>query len=117
MKLKSSSQPISAAARRILPQLILTDARSPIRSTPMLSRRHALAAFAAVALTAGSLMTFAPAAAETLTKPSLRLKWLPHPQFAAFYLPLAKGYYKAEGIDLAINPGGPNLLTENLVAT
>ena len=25
----------------------------------------------------------------------------------------AKGYYKAEGIDLTINPGGPNLLAEN----
>jgi NitT/TauT family transport system substrate-binding protein len=84
---------------------------------PMLSRRHALAALAAVALTAGSLTTAAPAAAETLTKASLRLKWLPQAQFAGFYVALAKGYYKAEGIDLAINPGGPNLLTENLVAT
>ena len=84
---------------------------------PMLSRRHALTALAAVALTAGSLTTAAPAAAETLTKASLRLKWLPQAQFAGFYVALAKGYYKAEGIDLAINPGGPNLLTENLVAT
>jgi NitT/TauT family transport system substrate-binding protein len=30
---------------------------------------------------------------------------------------LAKGYYKEAGIDLTINPGGPNLLTENLVAS
>ena len=85
--------------------------------TLMLSRRHALAALAAVALTTGSLTTAAPAAADTLTKASLRLKWLPQAQFAGFYVALAKGYYKAEGIDLAINPGGPNLLTENLVAT
>ena len=42
---------------------------------------------------------------------------MPQAQFAGFYVALAKGYYKAEGIDLTINPGGPNLLTENLVAT
>jgi NitT/TauT family transport system substrate-binding protein len=63
------------------------------------------------------LTTVAPAAAETLFKASLRLKWLPQAQFAGFYVALANGYYKAEGIDLTINPGGPNLLTENLVAT
>ncbi len=56
------------------------------------------------------------AAAEPV-KASLRLKWLPQTQFAGFYYALAMGYYKEEGIDLTINPGGPNLLTENLVAT
>ena len=55
--------------------------------------------------------------AQTLTKASLRLKWLPQTQFAGFYLAKARGYYADEGIDLTINPGGPNLLTENLVAT
>src|SRR5260370_41039479 len=83
----------------------------------MLSRRHALAAFAAVALTAGSLPTSPAAATETLTQASLRLKWLPQAQFAGFYVALATGYYKAERIDLTINPGCPNLLTENLVPT
>jgi NitT/TauT family transport system substrate-binding protein len=83
----------------------------------MLSRRHALAAVAAASLAAASPVNSVPAAAQTLTKASLRLKWLPQAQFAGFYVALAKGYYKAEGIDLTINPGGPNLLTENLVAT
>jgi NitT/TauT family transport system substrate-binding protein len=83
----------------------------------MPSRRHALAALAAATLAAGALITARPAAAEDLTKASLRLKWLPQAQFAGFYVALAKGYYRAERIDLAINPGGPNLLTENLVAT
>ncbi len=80
----------------------------------MLTRRHALAAAAAIALAAALP---APGTAAELTKASLRLKWLPQAQFAGFYVALAKGYYKAEGIDLTINPGGPNLLTENLVAT
>lgn len=81
----------------------------------MLSRRHALSVLSAIALATGSLVTAAPAA--ELQKASLRLKWLPQAQFAGFYVAAAKGYYKAEGIDLTINPGGPNLLTENLVAT
>jgi NitT/TauT family transport system substrate-binding protein len=84
---------------------------------PNLSRRRALAAVAAVALAAGFSTASVPAAAEPLTKASLRLKWLPQAQFAGFYVAVAKGYYKAEGIDLTINPGGPNLLAENLVAT
>lgn len=50
-------------------------------------------------------------------KASLRLKWLPQAGYAGFYVANAKGYFKEEGIDLTINPGGPNLLTENLVAT
>ena len=73
-------------------------------------RRHLLAAAAA-------LPVIRSAGAQGLAKASLRLKWLPQTQFAGFYLAKARGYYAAEGIDLAINPGGPNLLTENLVAT
>jgi NitT/TauT family transport system substrate-binding protein len=83
----------------------------------MLSRRDALIFVAAAALTATSPAKPVPAAAEALTKASLRLKWLPQAQFAGYYLALDKGYYRDGGLDLTINPGGPNLLTENLVAT
>jgi NitT/TauT family transport system substrate-binding protein len=55
--------------------------------------------------------------AQGTQRATLRLKWLPQTQFAGFYLAKARGYYAAEGIDLTINPGGPNLLTENLVAS
>lgn len=79
----------------------------------MLKRRDVMAAFAALTLAA----TARGAAAQEMQKASLRLKWLTQAQFAGFYVALEKGYYKAEGIDLTINPGGPNLLTENLVAT
>lgn len=57
------------------------------------------------------------ASAAGLTPASLRLKWLPQAQFAGYYVAAANGYYKDNGIDLTINPGGPNLLTENLIAT
>src|SRR5690349_13750171 len=84
----------------------------------MLNRRNVLAAFAAAAIgLQGIGMGAAPAAAQDMVDASLRLKWLTQAQFAGFYVALEKGYYKDEGINLTINPGGPNLLTENLVAT
>jgi NitT/TauT family transport system substrate-binding protein len=83
----------------------------------MPTRRNLLSAFALIAAVAGSALTSTAAMSQDLTKASLRLKWLPQAQFAGFYVAAAKGYYKAEGIDLTINPGGPNLLAENLVAT
>lgn len=84
----------------------------------MIQRRQILAALAATAISLQSLgLSTTPAAAQQLVNASLRLKWLTQSQFAGFYVALEKGYYKAEGINLTINPGGPNLLTENLVAT
>lgn len=47
----------------------------------------------------------------------MRLKWLAQAQFAGFYVAEAKGYYAEEGIDITINPGGPNLNAETLVAS
>jgi NitT/TauT family transport system substrate-binding protein len=77
-----------------------------------MQRRHLLTAAGAAAVLPALRIH-----AQGLTKATLRLKWLAQTQFAGFYLAKARGYYEAEGIDLTINPGGPNLLTENLVAT
>ncbi|CAN5357628.1 ABC transporter substrate-binding protein [soil metagenome] len=49
-------------------------------------------------------------------KATFRLKWLPQAQFAGYYVAKAKGFYDAAGVDLTINPGGPNLSSEALVA-
>ena len=81
----------------------------------MLNRRHVLAGLTTAL--AGPAFLANTARAQGLQKVSLRLKWLPQAQFAGFYVAAAKGYYKDAGLDLTINPGGPNLLTENLVAT
>jgi NitT/TauT family transport system substrate-binding protein len=62
----------------------------------------------------GLVGTGAAGAAE---KVSLRLKWLPQAQFAGYYVAQAKGYYAAEGLEVTINPGGPNIVAENLVAS
>jgi NitT/TauT family transport system substrate-binding protein len=81
----------------------------------MMNRREVLAGLTTAA--AGTVLQAAPATSQNLTKATLRLKWLPQAQFAGFYVAAAKGFYREQGIDLTINPGGPNLLTENLVAT
>ncbi len=55
--------------------------------------------------------------ASAAEKVSLRLKWLAQAQFAGFYVAKAKGFYDQGGLDLTINPGGPNLNVETLVAS
>lgn len=49
-------------------------------------------------------------------KVSIRLKWLHQAQFAGYYVAKEKGFYKDEKLDVTINPGGPQLVAENLVA-
>lgn len=50
-------------------------------------------------------------------KVSVRLRWLPQAQFAGYYVAKAKGFYKAAGLDVTINPGGPNINVETLVSS
>jgi NitT/TauT family transport system substrate-binding protein len=54
---------------------------------------------------------------EAAEQVSLRLKWLHQAQFAGYYVAQAKGYYKEEGLEVTVNPGGPQIVAENLVAS
>lgn len=65
----------------------------------------------------GAATLLLAAGAQAQEKASVRLKWLTQAQFAGFYVAKEKGFYLAEGIDLTINPGGPNLNAESLVAS
>ncbi|QWU16015.1 NitT/TauT family transport system substrate-binding protein [Paenibacillus sophorae] len=56
----------------------------------------------------------APAADPVPVK--LQLKWVPQAQFAGYYVALSKGYYKDEGLDVQILPGGPDIVPEQQVA-
>ena len=78
----------------------------------MMNRRAVVTAAATAAV-----WMFAPAIVRAATKATIRMKWLPQGSFTGYYVALEKGYYRDEGLDLEIVPGGPNLLTENLVAT
>jgi len=52
------------------------------------------------------------AAADKVT---LQLKWLPQAQFMGYYVAAAKGYYKEEGLDVTILPGGSDIIPEQQV--
>ncbi|WJV67030.1 ABC transporter substrate-binding protein [Pectobacteriaceae bacterium CE70] len=64
---------------------------------------------AAVSLT----FTVQVLAAEKVT---LQLKWLPQAQFAGYYVAQAKGYYKDEGLDVTIKPGGTDISPVQVIA-
>ena len=53
--------------------------------------------------------------ASALDKVTLQLKWLPQAQFMGYYVAQAKGYYKAEGLDVTLLPGGPDIIPEQQV--
>ena len=55
-------------------------------------------------------------AAFAQEKVTVQLKWLPQAQFAGYYVAQAKGYYKAEGLDVTIKPGGPDISPVQVIA-
>ncbi len=60
-----------------------------------------------------SLVLFVPVHAVSvepvLKKAVLVPHWVPQAQFAGYYVALEKGFYRANGIDLTIIPGGPDI--------
>jgi NitT/TauT family transport system substrate-binding protein len=68
-------------------------------------------AFLLRSLTAGLLATFvalAPARAQTLDKVSFGTNWVAEAEHGGFFQALADGTYKSYGLDVTIEPGGPN---------
>ena len=53
------------------------------------------------------------ASAEELT---LQLKWVTQAQFAGYYVALENGFYKEEGLDVTIKPGGPDIAPTQVLA-
>ena len=47
---------------------------------------------------------------------TLQLKWVTQAQFAGYYVAKDKGYYKDEGLDVTIKPGGPDVAPEQVLA-
>ena len=48
---------------------------------------------------------------------SLRLKWLDQAQFAGFYVAKSEGLYKGKGLNVTINPGGPEVSPIQMVVS
>ena len=76
--------------------------------------------FAGLALIAtsgcGQKTPAAAASGATLVKVRFQTDWFPQPEHGGYYQALAKGYYAAEGLDVAILPGGPNAQVMSSVA-
>ncbi len=49
-------------------------------------------------------------------KVTIQLKWVTQAQFAGYYVAAAKGMYKDAGLDVTINPGGPDVAPPQVIA-
>jgi NitT/TauT family transport system substrate-binding protein len=47
---------------------------------------------------------------------TLQLKWVTQAQFAGYYVAQDKGFYEEEGLDVTINPGGPDVAPAQVIA-
>lgn len=58
-------------------------------------------------------ISFSTKAADKVT---IQLKWVTQAQFAGYYVAKDKGFYKEEGLDVTIKPGGPDIAPQQVLA-
>jgi NitT/TauT family transport system substrate-binding protein len=63
----------------------------------------------------GATEPAAPGAPER-REVSMRLQWFPQYQFAGYIVAKTQGYYEEAGLDVTLNPGGPDMVPLPLVA-
>ncbi len=66
-----------------------------------------------LATAAVALAGFAAQAADDVT---LQLKWVIQAQFAGYYVAQEKGFYEEAGLNVTINPGGPDISPPQVIA-
>ncbi|RZO30922.1 MAG: ABC transporter substrate-binding protein [SAR116 cluster bacterium] len=66
-----------------------------------------------LAIAATVAMGTAASAADKLT---LQLKWVTQAQFAGYFVAADQGFYDAEGLDVTIKPGGPDISPVQVIA-
>lgn len=67
-------------------------------------------------LTIALAMSLVAGSALAAEKVVLQLKWVAQAQFAGYYVAKDKGFYEAEGLDVEIKPGGPDIAPEQVIA-
>ncbi len=74
----------------------------------------AAATFVFAACGGGAVASSAPssAAPADMSKVRLQLQWAPQAQFAGYFAAVDQGYYEANGIDLTIVDGGPDVIPQ-----
>jgi NitT/TauT family transport system substrate-binding protein len=55
-------------------------------------------------------------AAHAEDKVTIQLKWVAQAQFAGYFVAKDKGFYKEAGLDVTINPGGPDVAPPQVIA-
>jgi len=55
-------------------------------------------------------------AAHAADKVTIQLKWVAQAQFAGYFVAKEKGFYKDAGLDVTINPGGPDVAPPQVIA-
>jgi len=68
-----------------------------------------------IALT-GSASMLAAAGAAQADEFTIQLKWVAQSQFAGYYVALEEGYYDEVGLEVTINPGGPDIAPPQVIA-
>lgn len=71
---------------------------------------------AAPADVSAKAVTGNPSERQPLQKVKILLKWIPQTQFAGIYAAKDKGFFREEGIEAEIVPGGPDIVVEKEVA-
>ena len=61
-----------------------------------------------------ALASILPAAAQE--RVTLQLKWVTQAQFAGYYVAKERGFYREEGLDVVIRPGGPDIAPPQIIA-
>ncbi|MBB2969568.1 ABC transporter substrate-binding protein [Mesorhizobium sp. RMAD-H1] len=69
-----------------------------------------------IALSLGLAMSLLAGTALAADKLTLQLKWVTQGQFAGYYVAKDKGFYEAEGLDVEIKPGGPDVAPPQVIA-
>ncbi len=54
--------------------------------------------------------------AQAADKVTIQLKWVAQAQFAGYFVAKEKGFYKDAGLDVTINPGGPDVAPPQVIA-
>jgi NitT/TauT family transport system substrate-binding protein len=67
-------------------------------------------------MTAAAAFTLPLATAHAADKVTIQLKWVAQAQFAGYFVAKDKGFYKDAGLDVTINPGGPDVAPPQVIA-
>jgi len=85
--------------------------------TQPMTRRGLLKGAGALGLAAaGGQLLLPTAGAQTSVALSEQLGWLANSQMAGDFVSIAKGYFKDAGLDITLQPGGPNIDPVQIVA-